>query len=148
MAGAPVGVERVRLAARAVEREHQLRVQALAEGVLGGEALQLGGDDGVAAERQVVLEPQLEGVQATAHQPVGLDRPGAQQRRVGQRRSAEQRQRLAQELRGLLGGRAARLLDQGLEALDVELPGLERDPVAAGRVTIVSRPARGAAGRR
>ena len=130
VAGAAVGVERVGLAAGAVEREHQLRVQALAEGVLGGEALQLGGDDGVAAEREVVLEPLLERVQAGAHQPVGLDRAGPEQRRVAQRRAAEQRERLAQQLGGFLVGLAARLLDQRLEALDVELPGLERDPVA------------------
>ena len=85
VAGAAVGVERVGLAAGAVEGEHQLRVQALAEGVLGGEALELAGDGGVAAEREVVLEPLLERVQARAHQPVGLDQ---RRGRAAARRSA------------------------------------------------------------
>ena len=74
VAGAAVGVERVGLAAAAVEREHQLRVQALAVGVLGRERLELAGDGGVAAEREVVLEPLLERVQPRALEPVGLDR--------------------------------------------------------------------------
>ena len=41
-AGAAVGFERVGLAAGAVEREHQLGVEALAVRVLGGQRLQLG----------------------------------------------------------------------------------------------------------
>ena len=100
---APVGLERVGLAPGAVQREHQLRVQALAVGVLGREALELADDLGVAAEREVVRDPLLERLQAGAGDPVGLDDRGPDQRRVGQRRAAEQRQRLAQQLGGLGG---------------------------------------------
>ena len=106
VAGAPERVQRVGLAARAIEREHQLRVQALAVRVLGGERLELGDDVAVAAEREVVLDPLLERVEAGALDPVRLAGGRAEQERVGQRRAAEQRQRLAQQLRGLLGRRA------------------------------------------
>src|SRR5439155_70847 len=49
-AGVPVALERVGLAARAVQREHQLRAESLVQRVLGDETLQLADELGVAAE--------------------------------------------------------------------------------------------------
>ena len=71
-AGAAVGVERLGLAAGAVEGEHQVGVQALAVRVLGDQRLQLGDHGAVAAEREVELQPVLERGQAQAVEPRAL----------------------------------------------------------------------------
>jgi hypothetical protein len=56
----PVARKRVGLTTRAVQREHELRAQALAGGVLPGERLELRDQSGVAAKRQVGLDALLE----------------------------------------------------------------------------------------
>ena len=133
---APEGVERFGLPAGAVERQHQLRVHTLAVGMFGGQRLELADHRAVLAERELDVEPLLERGEPQSGEPVGLGRGGAEQRRVGERRAAEQRERLAQ-----VGGRprqvtvaagAAGALDERLEALEVELARLERDGVARG----------------
>ena len=72
VAGAAVGVERVGLAAGAVEGEHELGVEALAVRVVGGEAFELGDELRAAAEVQLELEAAFERVQAGALEPVGV----------------------------------------------------------------------------
>jgi hypothetical protein len=66
-AGVLVGLQRVGLAVRAVEREHQLRAQPLAERVLGDQRLELSDHLGMAAQRQPCVDPQLQG----SHSHVG-----------------------------------------------------------------------------
>ena len=51
-------------------------------------------------------------------------------REVGERRAAPERERLAEEPRGDLGRRPLRLLDEPLEAEQVELVGPDPDQVA------------------
>ena len=68
-----VGGERLRLAARAIEGEHLAAPQALPGGA-ARDRVQLGDQFGVAAEREVGLDPLLEGREAQLLQPVGLDR--------------------------------------------------------------------------
>ncbi len=58
-----VDVERVRLAPRAIEREHQLATQPLLEWMLGDEGLELGDQGGVTAELEVRLDPLDQGGQ-------------------------------------------------------------------------------------
>ena len=61
--GAPrllVGLERLGLPARPVQREHQLTAQPLAQRVLRDETLELAHELRVAAEREVGLDPLLE----------------------------------------------------------------------------------------
>ena len=60
-AGVLVGLEGVGLAVRAVEREHQLRPQALSVGVLADQRLELPHHLGMAAERQLRLDQLLQG---------------------------------------------------------------------------------------
>ena len=136
-ADAPERLERVGLAARAVEREHQLRVHPLAVGMLGRQRLELADDRACAAGREVDVEALLQRGEPQAAEPAGLGRRRAQQRRVGERRPAEQPERLAQQPRRLRepAGRAllARALDQRLEALEVERARLELDRVARRR---------------
>ena len=64
-----IGGERVRLATAAVERQHQLLVQALAQGLAPHELLQLGDELVVAAERHIGRNPVLE------HRPLLRKRP-------------------------------------------------------------------------
>ena len=89
-----VGLQRVGLAVRAVEGQHQLRPQALPVGVLGDQRLQLPDHLGVAAERQLGLDQLLERRDAQVVEPGDL---ALRERLVGeirQRRAAPQRQRL------------------------------------------------------
>ena len=102
-----VDVERLDLPAGAVERDHQQLAQALAQRVLGGQLAQLGNDRGVAAERELRLEPA-----STRGQPQLLeprDRPLGERlvREVGQRGAAPERRAPRAALRG--GARVARL---------------------------------------
>ena len=55
-----VCLQRVRLAAHTVEREHQLATQTLSHRVLGHESLELADDLVVAAEAEISFEPALE----------------------------------------------------------------------------------------
>ena len=112
-AGAAVGVERVGLAARAVEGEHEVGVQALAVRVLGDQRLQLGDRVAVAAEREVELQPVLERGQPHAVEPraLGLRRGRAARRRpapgrgTGRGRRAAPPRRLPGRRRRAGGGR-------------------------------------------
>jgi hypothetical protein len=67
-----VGRERFGLAPRAVEREHQLAVQALAQRMLVDQLLQLGDEFRVPARGQVGLDPRLHGGQALLLEPGDL----------------------------------------------------------------------------
>ena len=126
-------VERVGLAPGAVERTHQLRVQPLAVRVLGRERLELTDERGVGTGRQLGVDALLQHGEPEIGEPAGLPRRGPEQRRVGERRPAEQRERLSQQRRRLLRlpGRAG-TRDERLEALEVELARLERDRVPRG----------------
>ena len=59
-AGVLVGLERLGLPAGAIEREHQLRAQPLAQRILGDERLQLADELGVAAGLEVGVDALLE----------------------------------------------------------------------------------------
>ena len=55
-----IGGQRVGLAAGAVEREHELRPQPLAQRLAAGQRLELAGQVAVAAQRQLGVDPVLE----------------------------------------------------------------------------------------
>ena len=98
-----------------------------------GELLQLGQQSRGTAEGDVGVDPLLDGLDAQLLQPG--DRSGGERRAgdVGERGSAPQVEGPPQRLgtgRGFtLGSRAA---DQTLERDGVDLPGVDREPVAAG----------------
>src|SRR5205085_12465258 len=106
-----IGLERFRLASAAVEREHQLRAQALSERVLGHEALQLADELGVAAPGQVLLDAVLEAGQAQLVQTGDRVLGEALVGEGGQRWPAPEREGLAQ----------VPVRDELLEALHVDL---------------------------
>ena len=122
--------ERIGLAPRAIEGEHELPAQSLAQWVLGGERLELADELGVLARCEIGVDPLLQRAEA---QLLELRRVRLRERlvgEVGQRRPAPQRERLAQP-----GGRGGgigvgRLRDQRLKASQVELGRLDVERVA------------------
>jgi hypothetical protein len=115
-------VERVRLPAAAVEREHQLAAQAFAKHVLGDERLELRHQLVMAAERQVGVDAILERGQPELLQPGDLALRERFAVKIGQRLSAPERERVAQARRPLDGIVAGpRLGDQRLEPGQVDL---------------------------
>ncbi len=113
----PVRVERLGLAARAVEREHQLRSERLTQRMLGDERLELRHELRRAAGGEVCLDPLLDRRDALFLEPRCLERKLA----IGERRTAPERQRLAQELGGLRGLALPRLRDELVEGADVDV---------------------------
>ena len=127
-------LERVRLAAAAVERQHQLPPQPLAEGVVGERRAERRRELAMLAERERDLELLLERVDAQRLEPARL---GAEPRRAGQplqRRAAPERQRRRDRVRRganvAVAQRGARLREQLLEPHRVHARVLQR--VAVG----------------
>jgi len=128
-----VHAQRVRLSSGAIEREHQLAAQALPERVLRNETLQLGRDCIVAAERQIGVDPHLQGAELELFQPPDLDLGEGLVAEVGQRRSPPQSERLPQRRIRVIGvvarERAPSLLQETLEAIYVHLTGRDLEDV-------------------
>ena len=129
-----VGAQCVRLAAAAVEREHQLRARVLAQRLAGDHGLELRHQLATAAERKLGVEALLD-----RRQPQLLEAPGRLGRKALARKILEsgpppERERSLQGVRrgtGVAAGhRPARVRLQALEAREVELLGRDRDQVA------------------
>ena len=129
-----VGVQGLRLPTRPVQRRHQIPPQALAERVLGDECLELSDQLVVAPEREVGVDPELDCCQPDLLEPGDRRLGEALVGEVRERRAPPQRQRVAQPLRRV-GRQAASeqappLVHQALEAVEIELVGLDPDDVA------------------
>jgi hypothetical protein len=125
-----VDVERLRLAAAAIERQHQLATRAFAERVLGHERLELPDELGMTARLQVGVHAVLERGEPQALEAGDLRSREVLVREVCERRPAPHRERLAQPSRRALRGRFARLGNDPLEARPVELVRLDAQQVA------------------
>ena len=117
----PVGGECLRLAARAVQREHTLRVQAFPVGVLGDERFEFACQCLVTTVREVSLDPGLDGADAQLLQPCHPRLRERLVREVRERRSPPQAERLAQQCARLPGRHSPRPLHERLEALHVHV---------------------------
>ena len=117
----PVRIERIRLAPGAIEREHQLRVQALTQRLAGDQRLELADELAMPSVGQIQVDHRFGGSEPELLQAPDRGRGERLVRDVGQRRSAPERERLA---RGALG-------DQTLEAARVDLVGRDPQLVAA-----------------
>ena len=125
-----VHVERLGLAARAVEREHQLPAQPLTQREPLDERLELGDELRALAELEVGVDPLLERLEPQLLEPADLALGERLEGEVGERRATPERQRLA-KLRGSLGRvRAPRLGDEPLEPAEVEAVGVDLQDVA------------------
>ena len=133
-AGAPVCLERIGLAARAVEREHQLPAQALAERVLGDQRLELSDQDVVLSERKVGLDPLLERGHPQLGQAGNLGLSERIEREVRQRRASPELEGHAQGARrGLVRAGVevpSSLLGQVLELCGVDRVGVDPEQIA------------------
>ena len=126
-------LERIRLAAAAVERQHQLPPQPLAEGVVRERRTERRRQLPMLAEREPDLEVLLERVDVQRLEPACL---GAEPRRAGQtlqRRPAPEGQRRRDRVRRgrdvAVAQRGARLREQLLEPHRIHARVLERVPV-------------------
>ena len=119
-----VGGERVGLAARAVEGEHQLAAQPLAQRVLLDQPLELARDLGVPAAREVGLDALADAAQPQVFEPRDLGLGEALGGDVRERRPAPKLERLAQRRRRLPRLAAGELLAPEPEAL-LEAVGVE-----------------------
>src|SRR5581483_5186176 len=128
-----VARERLRVAARAVEREHVLRAEALAQRVLRDERLELADHVAVPTEREAGLQPPPERVQAQLLEP-RLLAARERLRELRERTAAPERERVGEKFargRGVAAGeRAAGRGDRPLEADEVELVVAELEQVA------------------
>ena len=123
-----VGRECVCLTAATVKSDHQLPAQSLAQRILSDQRLELAHQVAVAAERQIGVDAQLERDGTAFFQPGDLAPRERLVRDVRQRRSAPQRESLAQPS-GRIGGAPVlqcrgRIADELLEAVEVKLTAL------------------------
>ena len=113
--------ERLGLAPRPVESEHQLSAQPLAERMLCGKPFQLPDQIGVTAELQIGFDPGFERRQAQLLQATDLGPGKRRVPEVSKRRAPPERQCLPQFRRRRGRVRRSRLGDETLKALKVEL---------------------------
>jgi hypothetical protein len=126
-----VMLERVRLPAAAIEREHELRAKSFAERVVYDETLQLRNELGCPAECQVCLHALFERLQSQLFEPRRL---GLRERvvdEVCERGVAPKRERVGQQLRSTRGiGGCVRCGERVFEAGRVELLRLDAQDVS------------------
>ena len=101
-----VGRDRFGLTLRVVERQHQLAPQAFAQRLLGDETLQLGDERRVTAERQLRVDPILQGEEPQLVQPARLVRHHTSLSRTSRTRAAPQRERRPESISRAPGGAA------------------------------------------
>ena len=129
-----VGLQRVRLPVRPVQREHQLRAQALPVRMLVHQPLQLGDHLSVPAQRELGVDRLLGSGHAQVLEPGYLRLRERLVCQVRERRAPPQRERALERLErrsGPLGRELSpALLEQPLEPVRVELVGVDLQLVA------------------
>ena len=140
-------LERVGLAAAAVERQHQLPPQPLAEGVVRERRTERRRQLAMLAEREPDLEVLLERVDVQRLEPTCLGAEPRRARQALQRRPAPEGQRRRDRVRRGMGvavaQRGARLREQLLEPHRVDARVLERVPVGRADDRLPLRARRG-----
>ena len=95
MASFQIRVQRLHLAAGAVQRQHQLSPQPLTVRMLRDELLEFGHEGPAGTQRQVGVDSGLECVKPQFLEPRDLRREGRFERKVGERGSTPERERVA-----------------------------------------------------
>ena len=114
-----IDLERLRLPTRAVEREHQLCTQPLAQRMLANERLQLANERGLAALGEVGFDSVLETGKAQVLETFDLVPSKALVGEVRQRRATPEGERLA----------GMPIFEEALKASQVELVFLDLQPI-------------------
>ncbi len=129
-----VDAQRLGLAARAVEGDHELGPESLAQRMLRDERLQFRDELGVPAGRKLRLDPILGRGQTQLLEPRRLGPRKGRVAEVHERRPAPEADRVPQLLRCLRRRATSkvgpRLLDHSLEPIGVQLLGLDAEQVA------------------
>src|SRR5262249_12541473 len=129
-----VAIERFRLAARAVERQHELSAQPLPQRMLGYEGLELADQVRMAGQRKVGFDSLLEDGQPQVLESGDLTLRERLVRDVGEGRSTPQRERRPKNARGLgsasLGQRSSPLGQKLLEARRIDFIPCEHQQIA------------------
>ncbi len=129
-ARAAVDVERVCLPAGSVEGAHQRADEALVKRMGTDERLQLGDELGIAAEREIGVDPPLERSKAGGRELLDVRLGEHVVCEVGERLAPPQTECLSEQSLARLGVGAVRLGNQPLETEQVELLRLEPDQIA------------------
>ena len=126
--------ERVSLAPRAVESEHQLPAKAFVQRMRPNQAIQFANEPGMPPQREVALDPLLERREAQLLEPARLGEQKSVAGSVRERVSAPQRKCLLQSGRSLarpaLSERSPASFHELAEAIQVKLPRLDPQHVA------------------
>ena len=131
--GLLVDLERVCLAAAAVERQHERGAHALAQRMLARERLELGNERGVDAQLELGVDALFERGEPQLLEPHDLGLREQLVLDVDERAAAPERERRAQELRAL-GRRSRRgAAHELLESVDVRLAGREPEQITGTR---------------
>ncbi len=129
--GLPIHAERLCLSTGAVQRQHQLRAQPLAIGVLSSKRLQFRDKLSSLAEREVGVDAPLNGDQAKLLEAADLCFRKLLAPQVGESGSAPEAKSLLEDPRCVLRRRGLRIGEELLEAEEVEPVRLDPDQVAA-----------------
>ena len=130
----PVDVERLGLAPRSVEREHQLPAETLAQRMVPHESFELSQHGSVAAERELCVEALLERREPQLLEPRDRGLCERLVREIGERRPSPEPECTAEHVGGGLriGGfeRLGRVLRSALEAVEIEVSRLDVKDIA------------------
>jgi hypothetical protein len=126
----PIQVERFRLPGRPVEREHELRTRPLAKGMLMDKHFELPDELTVPTQGEVCLDVQLERPEAKLLETKDLRLHERLTREVGESRPAPEAERIVEQSRSSVGRGPRCLLDELLEAQEVELVGCDPDQIS------------------
>src|SRR5205823_5735290 len=119
--GGVIRLERLRLAAAAVEREHQLRTETLAQRMSRDGRFEVADELPVTSVLELRVGPFLERGEPKLLEPLDLRLRERFEREVGERRAAPEREGGAKLPRALGRLGALRLVDEAVEAREVEL---------------------------
>ena len=130
-----IRLERLGLPPRPVEREHEPRAQPFPEWIVHDEGLELRAQLAVPSQREVGRDPLLERLQPKLVQPVGLTLDERFVSKLGERRAAPERERLAEVGRCPLWTPRSELSlafrEQVREPREIELALVDEEPVPA-----------------
>ena len=130
-----------RLTTRAVQREHVLPTEALVDGKLLAQHLELCDQLGVSSERELSLDPQLDGAEAQLLESPRFELERERAGHVCVRVAAPQRERRTESLGGLGGSglhQPACLVDRPLELDRVDVFRLGDESIAPSSRTMTS----------
>ena len=129
-ARSPEGLEGLGLATGAIEAQHQLAVELLAQRMLPHEPFQFADHVRMTTRGELGVDPLLDRGQSQLLQPHDLGLGERLIREIRKRRPPPQSKRLAQHLPRALRIRAASLRDKAFEPSEVELGRIEPQHIA------------------